>query len=142
MSLFQLGAIQFEVAPVNVAEVNTQLGADYAAKDLVGAHRTREYMGPADQKIVLKGTLFPHRLGGLGGIAVMEAMAVMGIPQMLVRGDGLVFGWFVIETVTQDQTFLNGAGVGRMIEFQVTLIRSPTGPSIAGIASAVAGLIG
>jgi hypothetical protein len=37
--LYQLGSVQFEVAPVNVHEVSHEVGADFAAKDIVGAAR-------------------------------------------------------------------------------------------------------
>jgi phage protein U len=90
--LYQLGAVQFEVAPVNIHEVSREVGADFAAKDIVGSPRPREFVGEADEKITLSGKLFPAHFRGLGGLAGLESMARGGQPQMLVRGDGSVFG--------------------------------------------------
>lgn len=141
-TLFQLGALQFQVWPVNISEVEREVGGDYAAKDLVGSMRSREYMGPADDKIRLGGVLYPHKFGGTPGIQALQVMAEMGVPQMLIRGDGGVFGWYVIEKVTDKHAYIDMVGVGRVIEFEIELVRSPLGPSVAGMMSTLVGLFG
>ena len=50
-TLYQLGAIQFQVAPVNISEVSRETGSDFAAKDVMGAPRPREYVGEADERV-------------------------------------------------------------------------------------------
>ncbi len=123
--LYMLGGISFEVMPLNIYEVTHETGADYAAKDVVGAFRPREYMGPADPKLNFKGRLFPHKFGGLPPLTALQAMAVAGIPQMLIRGDGFVFGWYLIEKIEVGHGFIDAAGLGRMIEFDIDLVYSP-----------------
>jgi len=141
-TLFQLGGVQFQVMPVNIEEFEHQVGGDYAAKDVMGAMRPREFMGPADDKVTMAGVLFPHKFGGVPGIMALQIMAELGIPQMLVRGDGMVFGFYVIEKVTDKHAYIDMAGVGRMIEFEVELVKSPLGPSIAGAMSTLMNLFG
>lgn len=140
--LYQLGALTFDVIPVNIETTEREMGADYAAKDVVGSMRSREFMGEADDKIKLSGRLFPHKFGGVAGINVLQAMAVAGEPQMLIRGDGGVFGWYVIEKVTDKHTFLDVVGVGRMIEFDIELVRTLNRPSAAGMANTIFSLFG
>ena len=141
-TLFQLGAVQFSVMPVNVAELEREAGSDFAAKDIVGAERPREFTGVADHKVKMKGVLFPHKFGGLPGLSVLQAMAQSGDPQMLIRGDGAVFGWFVIEKVSDTHTFIDAAGVGRMIEFEIEMVRTPLRGSVGGMLNTLISLFG
>lgn len=128
--LYQLGVVTFEVAPVNVEKVTRDVGHDFAAKDIVGAQRPRESVGEADEKINMSGCLFPQRLGGLSGLELLEQMAISGEPQMLVRGDGRVFGWYFIEHMREDSAYLDRNGVGRKIDFTIDLVKSPSAPSV------------
>ncbi|WP_036291596.1 phage tail protein [Methylosinus sp. PW1] len=127
--LYQLGTVQFDVAPVNVAEMEREVGADFAAKDIVGGPRPREFVGEADEPLRLSGTLYPGKFGGLGGLSTLETMARSGQPQMLVRGDGTVFGWYFLERLRQKQGYLNNQGIGREITFEISLMKSPKAAS-------------
>jgi phage protein U len=140
--LYQLGNVQFEVAPVNVHEVAHEVGADFAAKDIVGAARPREFVGESDEPFTLSGKLFPAHFGGLGGLEALESMARSGQPQMFVRGDGTVFGWFLIERVKSKSSFLDRLGVGKMIEFEIELQRSPNAASAGSMLSTLMSLFG
>lgn len=140
--LYMLGGIQFNVFPVNISEVEVETGADYAAKDIVGAMRTREFTGVADNKVKFSGTLFPHKFGGMSGLAALQAMAAAGQPQMLIRGDGAVFGWFVIEKVVDKHAFIDVVGVGRMIEFEIELVSSPIRGSVGSMIGTLISLFG
>ena len=134
-TLMSLGGIVFEVAPINLHEIETIVGGDFAAKDVVGAARPREFMGEADTTITLSGKMFPQKFGGLSGFTALQFMAQAGIPQMVVQGSGAVWGFYIIDKVTRKDTYLDAGGVGRMIEFEVNLIRSPVGPTISGMMS-------
>ena len=140
MSLYQFGAIQFQVAPVNISELSRETGSDFAAKDVMGAPRPREYVGEADERLTFSGTLFPQKFGGLSGIDALQAIARAGQPQMLMRGDGSVFGWYVIEKVTDKHSYLDVAGVGRMIEFEIELVKSPNAASVGALVSTLTSL--
>lgn len=140
--LYQLGTVQFDVAPVNLHSASRKKGADFAAKDIVGAKRPHEFMGEADETISLKGRLFPHRFGGLDGLAALQAMAAAGEPQMLVRGDGDVIGWVVVESVEEDSGFLDRRGVGRVIEFSISMKATPRRASADGMMATLFSLFG
>jgi phage protein U len=140
--LYQLGAFTFDVFPVNVEAVERQVGADYAAKDIVGAMRPREFTGEADDRVKLSGRLFPQRLGGAAGIGALQALARTGEPQLLLRGDGEVLGWYLIEQVTDKHSFLDVAGMGRMIELDVELVKTPLRASASGMIATIASLFG
>jgi hypothetical protein len=144
--LYQLGAVQFEVAPVNVNEVTHKTGADFVAKDVIGAAKPLEFMGPSEETMALKGQLVPHRhMGALDGLEALKAMARSGEPQILMRGDGCCFGWQAVKSCEATETYLDASGVGRVITFAVELQAAPNGPSAAGMdamAGALASLFG
>ena len=139
-TLLSLGGIIFEVAPINLHEIETTVGADYAEKDVVGAAKPREYMGEADTTITLSGKMFPQKFGGLGGFAALQLMAQLGVPQMVVQGSGAVWGFYLIDKVTRTDTYLDAGGVGRIVEFEINLIRSPQGPTMSGMISQISRL--
>lgn len=139
--LYALGPLAFEVAPFNAHEFDRASAADFAAKDLLGRRKGHEFVGDGDEKIGLRGRLFPEKLGGLDGLALLDAMRASGVPQMLIRGDGTPLGWFLIERVRETSTHLNAAGVGRRIEFDIDLLRDDP-PSAADFVAALFTLLG
>jgi phage protein U len=124
--LYQLGALQFDVAAFNMDEVTHDYGADFAAKDLVGAAKSREFMGPADEKLSFRGTLFPLKpgFGGLDHLGILSEMVASGDPQILVRGDGANLGWWLIDKASEKSSKLSSAGVGKVLAYEISLVRS------------------
>lgn len=125
--LYQLGSVQFDAVHVPLYDYDRETGGDLAPKDVIGGARPREFTGESDTRMVLAGQLFPGKFGGLDSFDRLEKMAQSGEPQFLVRGDGIVMGWFFIERVNSRGKYLNTEGVGRAIEFQVMLVKSPRG---------------
>jgi len=138
--LFQLGYVTVDSpndhvtfdspGPFNVTETSEEFGGDHAVKAVVGARQPREFVGPADRKMTLSGTLFPDffaRAGyatGLDEVETLRAMAENGKPQILVRGDGVNLGWWIIEKVSQKSSKLSADGVGKVITFDIALVKS------------------
>jgi phage protein U len=137
--LYMLGDVVFELQPTNLDTVNRERGQDWAAKAIVGAQKPREAMGVADAPVTLFGKLFPHRYG-LGGLEALAAMAEGTAPQMLIRGDGTVLGWHCTERVKEKHSYLDNEGVGRVIDIEITLTQSPTGPGAGAMMSLLQGL--
>jgi hypothetical protein len=138
--LYQLGAVSFEVQPVNADHFDMGVGADFAAHEVVGAMRAREFMGQADTPVRLSGKLFPRRLGW-GSFDALKSMATAGTPQILIRGDGAVLGWMLILHVRERHTYLDDTGVGRVVEFDIEMTASPTGASAGAMISLLGALV-
>ena len=138
-NLYMLGGVVFDVQPTNLDAVHRERGQDWAAKSVVGAQKPREAMGVADAPVTLFGKLFPHRFG-MGGLEDLAAMAESSSPQMLIRGDGTALGWHCIERVKEKHSYLDAEGVGRVIDFEITLTRSPTGAGAASMMALLQGL--
>ncbi|RFB80390.1 phage tail protein [Methylovirgula sp. 4M-Z18] len=140
--LFCLGPLAFEVAPLNADEFTRDAGYDYAAKDIMDQQRPREGVGEADEKITLKGKLFPHRFGGLDELTLLDNLRTSGAPQILVRGDGLNFGWYFIEKTNIRHTYLDPQGIGRQIEVAIDLVKSPNAPDAGSLLGQLMSLFG
>lgn len=134
--LMQLGAVQFSVAPFNANEIGHEASAAFASHDVVGRRPPLEFVGEGPESWTIRGTLFPHRLGGLDELAEMQAMRAAGLPQFLMRGDGVPLGWVVIERINERSSYLDKDGIGRVIEFDVSVKRA-SAPNAAGIFNAL-----
>jgi hypothetical protein len=139
MTLYILGSVVFDVYPTNVEAAQRKRGQDWAVKQIVGAQRPREAMGPADAPVTLRGKILPQKFG-MGDLETLADMAEAGAPQMLIRGDGTVLGWHCIEHVEEKHSYLDATGVGRIIEFEIALVQSPSGPSADSLFSLLTGL--
>lgn len=140
--LYQLGGVQFSVHPLNTHEVDRQAGADFAAKDVIGALRPREAVGEGDNTITLRGRLFPQKFGGLNAVAALDAMRIAQMPHILVRGDGRSLGWWLIDKIGEKSSYLDRRGVGRVVEIDLTLIKAGGAPSAGSYVSIVSRLFG
>lgn len=137
--LAQLGPLQFTVHPFNMNENDHDAGASFAAHEILGRMPSLEFVGEAAETWSVRGKLFPHRLGGLDEMAALHAMRRSGTAHFFMRGDGVPMGWVVIETVREKSSYLDAAGVGRVIEFEISLKRAD-GPSASGIFNALMSL--
>lgn len=130
-TLYQFGLVQFQVWPLNVHEVTHVTATDWAKKEIAGAPIFREWVGEGDEEISLRGRVFPHfyngsRLGtGLGHLDILDEMRRSGKSYILMRGDGLNLGWYVIERFSRGHQSLDQKGIGRHIEFEATFARVP-----------------
>ena len=138
--LFQIGLLQVEVAPFSINEWDYETGADFAAKEIVGAPKPREFVGEADTDLSFRGKVFPQRLGGLDELDLCEAMSTSGDPQMVVRGDGRVYGWFLVEKIQQKHATLDATGIGREIDVEIKMTKSPNAASAQSMLSTIFGL--
>lgn len=145
--LYQLGPLTIDTFPFETHDVNRRSGADFAAKDVVGVQRPREFMGEGDEYIVLIGTLFPLRMqqlygrSGLDELATLNTIRAAGQPNILVRGDGANLGWFLVEDVQERNTRLMATGVGKIIEYELRLVKSPTSASAASMLDVLTSLL-
>ncbi|WP_194094674.1 phage tail protein [Marivivens aquimaris] len=129
--LMTIGLLQFKVQPLALAEFSRTFGADYASKPVVGAAPVLEYVGPAATTFSLSAKLYPHNFGDGASIAILQQIVASGNPQYMIRGDGALFGWVVIDNVTEGHSQLAENGVGHIVDVDLSLIKS--GPPDGGL---------
>lgn len=139
--LYALGPVTFEVAPVNVTEVGRTTEASYVEKPVVGRRPPLEFTGDGPETMTLAVKLFPSKFGGLSSLSSFDTMRQSGTPFVLARGDGANLGWFVVASAREKSSYLDGRGVGRVIEVDLTLKRADA-PSTGGYMAALFSLFG
>lgn len=93
----------------------------WPAIDRVGARPVPQYVGPGEDTVTMRGTIYPHFRGGLGQVAAMRALAGTGRPFLVVDGSGRVWGQYVITDIREGQTVFFSNGKPRKIDFDLTL---------------------
>ena len=132
--LYCLDGVTFDAQPTNLHEVDRTSGQDWAEKPLLGAAPRFEATGTAAALIRMQGRIFP-RMFGAGGLAGLQAMAQSSAPHMLIRGDGAVIGWHAVRFFRERHSYLDGDGLGRVIEFDIDLVATPNGPGAGAMQS-------
>jgi uncharacterized protein len=122
--LYALGGVAFEVWPLNTHEVEKSSEAGFAEKAVVGRRPILEFVGEGPQTFRIGGRLFPQKLGGLDELRALDEHRINGKALPLMRGDGTPMGWFVIESLRERSAMLDARGVGKVIEFDVSLKRA------------------
>jgi uncharacterized protein len=137
--LLQVGPLMFTIDPLNAHAIERAASTDFAKKSVIGRRKIYEHTGEGDDRYTVHGRLYPFKLGGLGALALAHTIREQGAPQMVVRGDGRVLGWFVITEITERQEYLAGDGVGQLIEIELTMERADS-PTAQGYFASLYGL--
>lgn len=137
--LMMIGPVRLKIAPFNVTEYSQTRETAFVAKPVLGGREPMEYVGEGPATVNVTGKLFPEKFGGLSSLEVLNAARASGIQQWLMRGDGGMMGWVVIERVTERSSYLDRNGVGKMIDVEIGLRRVGI-PLAATFFSALAGL--
>lgn len=80
-----------------------------------------QFMGNGAETITLEGIIYPQFKGGLRQVALMRAQAGLGMPLMLISGNGIAFGRWCIVSVNETQSVFMKDGTARKIAFSLTL---------------------
>ena len=123
--LMQWGDIQFQVQPFNYHEMDHETASDFAHKEIAAAAIYREWVGENDELLHVRGKLFPYRIGGMAEIDKFEAYRRDGFANMLLRGDGRVLGWYVVEKLVRNHSWISFEGIGQQIAFEAVFARVP-----------------
>ena len=143
--LYSIGTITLDTRPFSVDDVERSGSADFAVKPLIGSLPGREFMGEGDEKLSISGQLLPSKIGGLTELEALHAMRRSGQRLPVMRGDGKMFGWFVIEDIRESHSQLLANGIGFTVKHTISLTKtSPDGasPSIIGALLSIFGVMG
>jgi len=122
--LMMLGPVEFEVIPFNTHEYGHGHEAGFAEKPVLGVRPPLEFVGEGPESWTIKGRVYPEKFGGLDHLKKLYDARASGRPQYLMRGDGILMGWVVILNVSEQSTYLNHDGVGKQIDFDITVKRT------------------
>lgn len=118
------GLPAFEVAPVNVEGLDRTTGAEFAEKPVLGRRPPLEFVGESPEELTFRGKVFPEAFGGGDELETMRAASRDGAARQLQRGDGRNLEWWAITSFRETATRLDGKGVPRVVEFELSLKRA------------------
>lgn len=119
--LMKLGGYSFSVSTAAYGELSRTQEYRWRRQDRVGRTPARQWLGPGDDTIELRGTIYPTYRGGLGQLDSMREEGGTGKPLRLVGGDGRVFGLWVILRIRETGTAHLPGGAPRKIDFRLSL---------------------
>lgn len=121
MVLMGLGPFRFYCQQPSFQELERSTEYDWIAQRRVARDIAHQYIGPGEDRVTLKGRLYPLIFGGLEMLDRMRLAGRAGQLMDLAAVNGVVFGQFFIKSVSETQKYLNPDGVPHMVDFDLTL---------------------
>lgn len=119
--MMQLGPFQFQLNTATYQDLQRQSQYRWAAQDRFGKRPALQYTGPGDDAITLSGVILTEYRGGPGQVERMRAVAMLGLPQLLIDGYGRLLGTWVIESIEENQSVFAAFGRPRKQEFTLKI---------------------
>lgn len=121
--LMALGQFVFSMSTLAYQDMQRQNQWRHPSHSRVGARPARQYVGPGDETISLKGVIAPELTHSTKTLDEVRAMANTGQAWSLVSGTGDVYGAYVIESVNETGSYFLPDGTPRRIDFSLQLAR-------------------
>ena len=118
-----LGPFAFEAHGFGLTDIKRNLRTPWASLKTAGGLDQLQWTGGESDEVEIGGVLFPHVYGGLASLSGIRGAAESGQPLPLVNLAGQVFGQHVVETVSEDRTFLDSTGLPMRDAYKLSLKR-------------------
>ncbi|MCC8364985.1 phage tail protein [Xenorhabdus sp. PB61.4] len=117
------GMFVFMLKTTPYQSLNRTMDWRHVKNDRVGKSAKWQYAGPGEDSITLNGMLYPEVTGGDISLEVLRTMAFSAKPWPLIEGTGMIYGMFVIDSLTESRTEFFANGKAKRIEFTLSLKR-------------------
>ena len=121
--MMALGLVVFRLPTSAYQELERDTSWRHPKQSRVGRRPSRQFTGPDEDSIELKGVLMPEIGGSSLSLDTLRIMGDTGAAWPLIQGNGRVFGLYIIERVKEGQSVLMSDGTPQRISFSVTLSR-------------------
>lgn len=116
-----LGVYRFCISNAAYQELTRNSEYKWVEQRRLNNETAIQFVGTGADTMSLQGTIYPQFKGGLRQITAMRAEAGLGIPLMLISGNGSAFGRWCIMTISETQSYFLKDGTPRKITFQLSL---------------------
>lgn len=123
------GTYVFSLSTAAYDQLQRQMQWRHSSSERLHARPARQYVGPGDETISLQGLIAAELTDDIQTLDVLRALADEGRPQSLVEGTGVVYGSYVIDSLSETRKELFNDGTPRLIEFQLQLTRTDDEPT-------------
>ena len=104
-------------------ELNRQSGFRWASQERLMRRPAQQAVGMGDDKITLKGSIFPGHRGGLKQLDTLRSIGGLLVPLGLTTGYGYVLGDWCLTSITEDQSAFLQGGIPRKQGFSLEFVR-------------------
>lgn len=123
--MMALGNFIFSLPTLVYQQLERSSNWRHASTERIGARAASQFLGPGEETITLGGVLAPELACDPAELDTLRKLADEGQPQALVSGSGVVFGAYVITSLSETGTLHFADGTPRRIEFNLQLRRVP-----------------
>lgn len=121
--MMSLGLFVFKLNTLPYQTLGRIVNYNWQENTRIGQRPVSQFLGLGKESVKLSGLLLPEVTGGISYLQVLEGMAESGRAWPLIEGSGTIYGMFIIESMTHDNTQINSNGQARSINFSVNLKR-------------------
>ncbi len=118
-----LGPYAFEGHGFGFDGISSKLNTEWSQIKLAGAYDAQQWLGPGHEEVTIKGVIFDESFGGLGSLKGIRGAAVAGIPLMMVSLGGNILGNMAVQSVTEEQSFIDHLGRPRKDAYSIVMKR-------------------
>lgn len=118
-----LGDYQFQALGFGMSDLSRDLQTPWSEIDVAMRFDALHWTGPKSDSVTISGVLFPEEFGGLASLNGIASAARSGRPLTLVTGAGDVGGKFVVQSISEDWTFIDAQGRPRRDAYKISLKR-------------------
>ncbi|WP_025873034.1 phage tail protein [Methylobacillus glycogenes] len=122
--MLALGLFIFQLDTLPYQEMQHKIAWRHPNNSRVGKRPSRQFTGPDDESMVLRGVLLPEITGGAKALDLLRYMGDSGEAWSLVEGTGRVYGFWVIEQLDTSKGHFFKDGAARRYDFTITLVRT------------------
>jgi len=119
--LFKLGNYKFMLINAVPQTLQRSTSYNWPQQQRFSQKPTSQFVGQGDDVITLTGVVFPEFRGGMHEVDKWRAMAATGRPHLLINGRGAIFGYWLIESIEEEQSLFALAGAFRKQTFTIRL---------------------
>lgn len=123
MAMMTLGLFVFQRTTAPFQQNQQARAWRHPSQGRVGERPSSQFVGVDEETMSLSGRLAPEITGGTPHLELIRTMADTGKAWPLIRGDGLLYGFFVIQSLEQTYAELFDNGTARIIDFTLSLKR-------------------
>jgi len=94
------GMMPFMRQPLPYGDMQQNINCRWPTNSRFGQRPSAQFIGPGDEIITLSGELRPEITGGSVSLMTVRLMADEGMAWPLIGGSGMIYGMYVIESIS------------------------------------------
>lgn len=117
------GMMPFMRQTLPYGELQQNIDYRWPTNSRFGLRPAAQFIGPGDEKITLSGELRPEITGGAISLLTVRLLADEGMAWPLIGGNGVIYGMYVVESISNTHSEFLSDGSASKILFTLSLKR-------------------